>query len=246
MSILLESLNQSKDEKNADVPSVADSHFDDEMLSDEWLLKKLKTWRLFVVYLLVFVLVSVSFFYYYIRTTENKISELSIQLEEMMINNKVLMSNSPKNGLTKENDISQQSEKKLIKTQVRLPENSISGTSKTATIKSQYQPQKQKVSDATNSINRQSKRLISEQAITPGKPTEFESLSEVEKNELPDLEIASYAVSSNPQKSFIVLNGAFYAQGEIIAPHLELISIDNDGIVIRYKGRFIRKKYSLQ
>jgi len=272
MSILLESLNQSKEDNKGDVPSVTDSHFDDEMLSDEWLLKKLKMWRIFSAYLLVFVIVSVSFFYYYITTSENKISELSLQLEQAMINNKNLISNNSKAILTKENDNSQQSE--LVQpieetngkessradnrfTEIKKTAITTTESSSSPTIKTQYQPQKQKANDSINSTNindisnsksstdRQSKFSDSGQSISPDKPTEFESLSEIEKSELPDLEISSYAVSSNPQKSFVVLNGAFYGQGEVIAPNLELISINKEGIVIRYKGRFIRKKYSL-
>jgi len=257
MSILLESLNQSKDEKNGDVPSVTDSHFEDEMLSDEWLLKKLKIWRLISVCLLICILISSSLFYYFIVTSENKIAKLNQQLEQSLVKNETLLASRSKVDLTQENN--KNSQGKLVQPrsettpiEVRVPE-----IENLPTQKIQYQPKKQVISEvvtpqntgdtiSSGSTNQQTAPSDSHQTIVPGKPREFESLSEAEKAELPDLEIASYAVSSNPQKSFVVLNGSFYGQGEIIAPHLVLVSINKEGIVIRYKERFISKKYSLQ
>ncbi len=68
MSILLDSLEKNKDEENNAVPDVHASHFDDEMLSDEWLLTRVKRWQ-YIALCLALALIT-SWFYFYFNTSK--------------------------------------------------------------------------------------------------------------------------------------------------------------------------------
>jgi len=236
MSILLESLKQSKTPDEGDVPSVADSHFDDEMLSDEWLLKKIRFWRLVAIALLIFVVTSSTFYIYYVLSTKDKIDQLQSEME---------LISRPELETKKTSTVG---EKKEEATQISTQASSEKEQQITASnAKQKYKPTKQKIirEKKVSSSSPVQESISSKSLVPSSKPIEFESLSEQERSEIPDLEINSYAVSSNANKSFVVLNGSFYGQGEIIAPHLVLVSIDKEGIVIKYKNKLIRKKYSI-
>ena len=84
MSILLESLKQSKSEESNDVPSLADSHFDDDMLSDEWLLARIKKWQLAVVMLAVVLVILFVSFIYQLNEAKAEITKLEIELTQLL------------------------------------------------------------------------------------------------------------------------------------------------------------------
>ena len=251
MSILLESLKQPKTPDEGDVPSLADSHFDDEMLSDEWLLEKIKFWRLVAIGLLILVAISSSFYLYYFLSTENKIVQLQAELELINTSKEAVKQTSVVSE--KDNEASKLNEQDLTeKVNSSSVSNSIDSNSSVSNIsvsnnKQKYQPTKQKlITEKTASpVAPVQEKVHLKNVNLSSKPVEFESLSEQEKAEIPDLEINSYAVSSNEKKSFVVLNGSFYGQGETIAPYLVLVTIDKEGIVIRHKNKLIRKKYSI-
>ena len=250
MSILLESLNQFTDHSpNKGVPSVDDSHFDDEMLSDEWVLKKLFYWKIVSAILLVALLASWTSFYFYSPSFKNKlnhpiskleeqapVSETQKQQDNTIDNEKVA---KPEKEISSEHVVAE----KLIETAevANAPQRTLDQ------LKQKYQPKKIEKSIGNAPVEKSivKNKLQQKDLSQNGQVTEFDSLTEAERQELPELEISSYAVSSNPDKSFVVLNGSFYGQGEAIAPHLVLISIDKEGILVRYKGRLISKKYSL-
>jgi len=245
MSILLESLNQSKpstgNSPDSGVPSVDDSHFDDEMLSDEWLLKKLQFWKIISAILLTALLVSWTVFYFYSSNTAKMVDQSVSEAEN-------------KEPSKTEADVS-----KVIVDQMSNDEE-VKATNKPEIIssltKEKYQPKKMEENNVLTPAEKNNSTVPVEKKLGGGSSwkkdiktsepvIEFDSLNEMEKQELPELEISSYAVSSNPAKSFVVLNGAFYGQGETIAPFLILISINKNGILLKYKGRMISKKYSL-
>ncbi len=250
MSILLESLNQSTDHTpNKGVPSVDDSHFDDEILSDEWILKKLFYWKIVSAILLLALLASWTSFYFYSPTSKDKLDHPISKLEEQTA--------SPDTQKQRDNTVGNEEISKLekkISSDSVVVESTI-GTTEIANkplksldqTKQKYQPKKieKSISNAPVEKSTAKNRLQQKDSSQNGQVTEFDTLTEIERQRLPELEIDSYAVSSNPDKSFVVLNGSFYGQGETIAPHLVLISIDKEGILVRYKGRLISKKYSL-
>ncbi len=262
MSILLESLNQPQNSEdvlpNSDVPSVEDSHFDDEMLSDEWILKKLLLWKFISALLLLILLASwVGFYFYPNNTAEN--------LEKAPIFKQQKFPDSSKNKPIMTTDIEHASESLIdlghnaetdVESEKIVSVNASELEQNTENIKQKYQPKKLKLSTGLSQVSKKQAEATNSQLTSPptflqkeaeqtSETVEFESLTELEKQQLPELEISSYAVSSNVDKSFVVLNGAFYGQGETIAPHLVLVLIDKEGILIRYKGKLIRKKYTL-
>jgi len=226
MSILLESLKQSKKTSDNDVPSLDDSHFDDEMLGDEWLLKKVRFWK--AISAILFAALLVSWFMIYIDYSATRVLS-DVQETHSKVDDKVTQMPLPE----KEKEATPAIEKKAANDQavyqpkrIEKPINEIKQVKQVSENNSVTQkPQQQ--STATNKI------------------IEFEALPESTLSEMPDLEIASYAVSNNVKKSFVVLNGAFYGVGETIAPHLVLIAIKQEAIVVKYKGQLISKKYSL-
>ncbi len=249
MSILLESLNQTKHSHDAlsgnSVPSVNDTHFDDEMLSDEWLFKKIFFWKIISGLLLVVLLGSWVGFYFYSGNSKDKVDSQFFKLEQQnkMIAAKKLPDNMLETKLPSQKGINHKPQQVTDNKQA----DAIATDETSAPIKEKYQPKKIKPSNKPNGFEKAiAKPLVTQNASHQAtQVVEFESLSDAEKQELPELEISSYAVSSNTKKSFVVLNGAFYAQGETITPHLVLVSIEKEGILMRYKGRLISKKYSL-
>jgi hypothetical protein len=240
MSILLESLKQSEKPEHNDIPSLSDSHFDDEMLSDEWLLARVKFWKTAAfgtLFLLVLVLVAGYFYWPKIEASPTEISPSSIT-HTINPNPSASLSHSK---LSEAADLRQSDSVK----------NSLNNISKDQQIP-KYQPKivvTKRESKISNRFSTEKYPVNQEAAISKlaqnKLPISFESLNAQERREFPELAINSYAVSSNPAKSFVVLNGAFYGPGETIAPHLKLVLIDDDGIVISYKNRLIRKKHEL-
>ncbi|MBV1907875.1 MAG: general secretion pathway protein GspB [Kangiellaceae bacterium] len=253
MSILLESLNQSSKAGEQGVPNLADNHFDDEILSDEWQLKKVKFWKM-VSFFLVTVLIVIVFFFYQVVTQLSDQSVLILNLQNQTMNVRALTDiNSGEQQVPAEpvndTDIKPESNMKVEK----LEANTIGSVAATnqpeKTLKRKYTPAKVTVNNREQSVQTvstpQVKSMDSIGSDMGAAITEFESLSVAEKQQMPELEISSYAVSSNSKKSFVVLNGAFYAQGEIIAPNLVLVSIEKESIVVQYYQQLIRKKYGL-
>lgn len=269
MSILLESLNQSQTEERKSIPSVDDSHFDDEMMSDEWLLAKVKFWRHTSFVLCVLLLTSLAALFFVMNSLPQQQSAASFS-KDVGSENELGDTQAPtlvaeekrveSNLATKTND----EPKKTNSAKASADELS----HQQGVIKQVYKPTKKSIESnnqsQTSGIANQSKSDLSanesasqvssnstgtvngaDSGTATKESTEFEGLSNSEKSELPALEISSYAVSSNPNKSFVVLNGSFYGPGETIAPYLTLVSINKEGIVVKYKGRLISKKYSL-
>lgn len=244
MSILLESLNQDNQSSNknqsSEVPGVGDSHYDDEMFSDEWLLEKLKFWKIISGILVTALIISWVGFYSY--SSRN----IDIEVDSIVVSKDILL--QEKQTVIDESKVMAFPVSKSQQAEIGQIENEQTENEQT---KARYQPKKiEKVVSSTPSQSQSKKKSAfkntTKKIMDSNKPpVEFESLSESEKTEFPELDISSYALSSNVDKSFVVLNGVFYGQGETIAPHLILVSIDKSGILIRYKGQLIRKKYDL-
>lgn len=260
MSILLESLRQSSDKHGNDIPGVEDSHFDDEMLSDEWLLAKLRLWKI-VCATLVLALAITSMGW--ILSASQPVSDSS----EPNVEIATKQANKSNEGITGklENQSSSEPLEKQKEFGALEVKSSVERQPDTLPVRQKYVPKKveqpvvaNSSSDTKSSVINQPQtqaRLKSNATVSQSKSTgfetatdsvvDYESLSQQQQSEMPELEISSYAVSSNNKKSFVVLNGAFYGHGETIAPNLVLISIEKESIVVRYFDQLIRKKYGL-
>lgn len=238
MSILLESLVQSDKENNdleKNVPNVDDSHFDDDLFNDDELLKKISFWKFFSLGLLSLLVISWGWFYRAIpavinsQTSSEKTVAVKVLTDKK--NQSVIKLSNIENNKKQSNKAEQEKE--------------ITSLEKTT-----YQPKKIQIKSEMNSEfemgdKTKTNTLEKTDNSSNNRIEEFESLSDELLSEMPELEISSYAVSSNAKKSFVVLNGAFYAEGEVISPNMTLIKITKENIVVNYKNRLIRKKYSL-
>ncbi len=255
MSILLESLNQAKTQDETHVPTIADSHFDDEMLSDEWLLSRVKFWKMTAIALatVLFLVLVTAYLLWpnFSGDTEYSVKQ-TISIEKTTTP-KIVKSQEPTEvqidlkteTLSKVEEVLTDSQ---LKSNLNVTANR--GSSETSrNPREKYQPKIIKQETTSRAVQNRVKYISSpnqgqtELAITDT-PVNFESLSVEEQQRFPELKINSYAVSSNPSKSFVVLNDIFYAQGETIAPHLVLVAIDNNSIILNYKNKLIRKKYA--
>ncbi len=268
MSILLESLKQSTDNKDKDVPGVGDSHFDDEMLSDEWLLAKLRMWKLISALLLVALIVTTTGWIMSRTESHHFTNNADLQAQQQSETNLVADTATQKSSAESTVTNRSQEQQTLPATQASAIEQVAEDNSeqrKTSPVKQKYIPQKraqpvvttpQESSSSSKPASQipQNKPATNPQAQArqnvgatgaTGDIVDYESLSIQQQNEMPELEISSYAVSSNQSKSFVVLNGAFYGQGETIAPNLVLVRIEKESIVVRYFDQLIRKKYGL-
>ena len=244
MSILLESLKQSKKQEDNDIPSLSDSHFDDEMLSDEWLLDRVKLWKtaaFSLLSLLLLVLIAGYVYWPKVKTLP------AVILPSLAINETNVSSNADSIFST----TSDTGESDLSAPVIMAAGNLISSDPKEQKI-AKYQPkiverpfESQDHKEFSTQKNQANKQATISTGVQSNITVSFESLNAQEKREFPELAINSYAVSSNPAKSFVVLNDAFYSEGETIAPHLKLVLIDDDGIVVSYKNRLVRKKHEL-
>ncbi len=259
MSILLESLRQTSDNKGNEIPGVGDSHFDDEMLSDEWLLAKLRTWKLICALLALALLVTSIGWFMSATQTKSRSSEIQLpSVSEQSTKARELPAKPSQNQLPSKQPASQ---KEFGALEIK---SSVEQQSKSQPVKQKYIPKKveqpvrssstKNTGLANNSPSQSSTPAKSNSVVQTSKPIgsaatdsviDYESLSSQQQSDMPELEISSYAVSSNSKKSFVVLNGAFYGQGETIAPNLVLVSIEKESIVVRYFDQLIRKKYGL-
>ena len=255
MSILLDSLKQKKDDEGMTIPSVHDSHFDDEMLNDDALIKSNQLWKLTSI--LLFIILSFSWIYFYLGISRN--SESSTNINFRLTEDKPIIE-QPRN-LAKRNT-SETTETNLNKEYISRTSsvlvNNKSNDGNDNSRRNQYQPQKRKIFEGNVSRVSFSKQNIV-QKNEPSRPfsnSDFANSLYSSKNaisydelstelliELPNLKIDSYAVSSNPKKSFIVLNGSFYGVGETIAPNLKILSIDEKNVLFKYKSQLIKKNY---
>jgi len=273
MSILLESLNQPKKPSDHDIPSVNDSHFDDEMLGDEWLLKKLKFWKMvsgLLLIVLVFSWVLLFFFPKALIGIHDSHSELvddtkqkgykqnelkresqaveSAVVEDVIVGNSVVENSVVESSVVESSVSEKNAAKNSAVEKLDLKEKSVYQpkkiqTSKTLTSKENKQSKQSTQTSIDTKSETQAKNEVEFEAND--KVIEFESLPEAIILKMPELEISSYAVSTNVKKSFVVLNGAFYGVGEMIAPHLVLVAIKQEGIIVKYNGQLISKKYNL-
>jgi len=227
MSILLESLEQKDNQTDSSIPNLGDSHFDDEMLSDEWLLEKLKLWQQIAFSLIFLLLLSWGYFLLTPKEEKQPVSKMTANIGSKLpvnvnqnINEQSKQLDSPINQLNKRK---------------QLPK------SKTAAVnKVSYKPQKISNNEASkNSNNRTSDKQLGKE----NSKADTAQVVGLDSAGFPENNISSYAISDNAKKSVVVINGRFYSQGEFVMPEVKLIAIKKEGILLEYKGQLELKKY---
>ncbi|MDQ7048672.1 MAG: general secretion pathway protein GspB [Enterobacterales bacterium] len=228
MSILLESLEQKGNLADDGIPNLGDSHFDDEMLSDEWLLEKIKLWQQIASALAFLLLISWGYFF------------LSLASVDKQLDLKVISNSEPKlpvNASQKSNlqtrELADPADQ--LSKQNQLPKSQQAGANKVS-----YKPQK----ISKNAVSPESNnRLKNNQRGNKKSKLESTKLISLDSAGLPEINISSYAISDNVKKSVVVINGQFYSQGEFVMPGVKLIAIKKEGILLEHNGQLELKKY---
>ncbi len=245
MSILLETLNHQSNEQqktSTDLPNVHSSHYDDEMLGDERLFRQLKLWRLTCFILLITLIVSWSFFW--ITSTGSVIDNQRQDNFTKQLNGKELT------GHSESKNESIQSIAKVETAPVISTE--IPDKTKEITQKPTYVPQK-RVVDNTPERSKIIKPTTNTQKAEKPKPVNRKNQNfelAIYKEELPSellelfplIVINSYVISDDAEKSFVIMDGAFYKINQVIAPDLTLRQITAEQIVVEFYDQLVKIK----
>lgn len=79
-----------------------------------------------------------------------------------------------------------------------------------------------------------------EMAADLGSAVSWESLSSEEKKRFPKLEVNSYVVSKNPNKSFVIMKSRFYKINQFITADLILRDITQTHIMIEFNDKLVK------
>ncbi len=198
------------------------------MLSDEWLLEKLKLWQQIAFSLIFLLLLSWGYFFLAPKDEEKQpVSKMTTNIGSKLLVNV--------NQDIKEQSKQPTSPINQLNKHKQLPK------SKTAAVnKVSYKPQKISDNEAPkNSNNRTSVKQLGKE----NSKADTAQVVGLDSAGFPEINISSYAISDNAKKSVVVINGRFYSQGEFVMPEVKLIAIKKEGILLEYKGQLELKKY---
>ena len=249
MSILLESLSQDNKPPNNNVPDIHSTHFDDEMLGDEWLIKRVKVWRLASAVLLIVLVASWLFFYL-------QLSSSSFQAETVG-HEALIVTDVPKKQqqLVESSVVENQPvlEEKLLEEQRPIEKASPNSkmVNKNEFTMQNYAPQKREnssksVSAADVNISSPSVKSVAASKVKSGDNSAVgtallvNELSEDLQSKFPKIEINSYVVADSAKDSFVILDGGFYKIDQVIAPDLILRKIANQEIVVEFHSQLVK------
>ncbi|TQV87700.1 GspB domain-containing protein [Aliikangiella coralliicola] len=260
MSILLESLSKESPSKQQDIPDLHASHYDDEMLGDEWLLKRLRVWQIATAILLVLLLISWSYFLFSgknidssstsadiatvtaesnKRSSPSDISDKTIERLKQTAEVSETKSSEPKsNGAKAEN---------FEKTQTDSQSTDKNKLNRTTQV---YKPQKRRPQEtAENSSQNATQSTVSNTTSGQNAASNtskkiatimFDELSIELQQQFPQISINSYVVAEKPGDSFVILDGDFYKINQVITPDLVLRGITSEHIVVEYRSYLVK------
>ena len=232
MSILLETLNQdeSSDEKakskaDSSIPDIHASHYDDEMLGDEWLYKKLKYWQLATYSLVVLLLTSWSYFY------SNQISVPTKKVLVQTVNQAPGVATETMEAIAK-TEPQNKPEVPLTDNRVEIKESNKTNL--------QYVPKKREAKI-------ENKQAFLVETVEPAKEAVQNSVSVLLEElplqlqqQFPQININSYVVSNNEQDSFVILDGSFFKANQTIMPDLILRKINKENMLIEFHSYLVK------
>lgn len=237
-----------------------DSHFDDELLGDEWLIKRTRLWQLASGCL--FILLVASWVYFYNQFNDDKTPQ-SVDLEQSLqadsLTQKYIQPETVRQEtLTSSSTVSDP--QASPKSQAELGNNNYQSTESnrqqtgvsTYSEKKVYKPQKRlppvtrneqpaqrSLLDQKNSnvVSSPKPRNSQARSNTSNATLSLEELPQDLRSQFPNIEINSFVVAENPQDSFVILDGSFYKINQVIAVDLVLREIGKDAIVVEFKGQ---------
>ncbi|WP_444995466.1 hypothetical protein [Aliikangiella sp. IMCC44359] len=246
MSILLESLTQKSNSgdtatEQEKVPDIHAAHFDDELMGDDWLRRRLKVWQLLSAALSVALITSWVFFYF-LQVDEPPVVKASI-VDKAQANTDDEIKSTQKINTTNtniENDA-----------QVNGSDVIVSDTTDDNSInKSIYKPTK-RTKPAPSSVSQKPASTNPMTAVENVSKVDAQTkknmpvitqaeLSDELKSQFPNLVIDSYVVAATPADSFVILDGSFYKLNQVIAPDLILRDISKQHIVVEFHSQLVK------
>lgn len=266
MSILLESLNKEPTDQENQVPDVHASHFDDDMLGDEWLLRRIRMWQVLSFLLIVVLVISWVSFYGQLDQAQSKSAELIAEnsaLKSQLKNESQVDTTASSNTQleNKASDISLGTNTKVqpeAQSEAAAPviestpvdthsqaSNSVA-TDEPKNNKLQYVPKKRQPRDAETAVSKSSisSRKTPSQMVSndtsQGTILSKEELSSELLSQFPNIEINSFVVAENADDSFVILDGSFYKVNQVIAPNLVLREISKQYILVEFHTQLIK------
>ncbi|MCW8876768.1 MAG: hypothetical protein OQK51_06890 [Kangiellaceae bacterium] len=263
MSILLESLSQKEEtaspDKKDDVPGLHSTHFDDEMLDDEWLLRKLKMWRLVSIASVILLTVSWIYFIFNWSTSEqivsDNITESNIrQQKQATPENKPLTKEiaSTENGAAQKTEVEKESVRpnNLTSQETEVVPGAIDKREvyqpkkREAKLHSQPQHQSQTRKDKPSGTVSVSAENITNLANNQRATFLLEELPSSIQQDFPELTLGSYVIADEKDKSFIILNSSFYKVNQVIAPEMVLRDITQQHILVEFRSYLVKIPHS--
>lgn|GEM_PF-3133619 len=255
MSILLESLSRETPQKDNGVPDIHANHFDDEMMGDDWLIRRVKKWRIIATVLFFALMASWLFFFLSVdfsakyafesepttpdqSITDQTTTDQTVDESARAADNKPL-SNVATLPIDKPSTVESQSHKQS--------QNQSDFSAEPTVVKETYQPKKRESVLLTTPTEKTSKsekaagKIATDNASkSTGTALTLEELSDELRSQFPNIEINSYVVADSREESFVILDGGFYKIDQVIAPDLILREITQEAIVVEFRSQRVK------
>lgn len=246
LSILLESLSQQNKDSNLhshQVPDVSDSHFDEQVFDDSGLYRRVRLWRLSAITLLLLLLASWSYFVLKLDKAEVGRSEVNKVIGKVVndeaINITAEVSEQPAKTTPPRRVYKPQ--KRQLEAGAQIQHNNVQDNPE---IKQDVQFDAAKTSAATQNNQLVPVAADSPQVKAPGAAILKEQLSADLQSQFPQIEIDSYVVADSAEKSFVILDGAFYKVNQVIAPDLILRDISRTHLVVEFHSQLVKLPFN--
>lgn len=256
MSILLESI--ARENTNAsELPTINSLHFDDEMLGDDWLQKRVRRWRNISLLLSLILISSWALFAWYWLNLPSAPEALVAKSENSQATahpSTMAQGESP----SLEPQQTEGSSSGSAQATERLTDSRLTNNLPTTASpeKQHYKPQKitsapvekasppaQKTEPVASENTGQQSVTLNESRNKPagsaGRITPEQLPPELQQS-FPHLAINSYVVAEQAEDSFIILDGGFYQIGQVISPHLVLREIGRDELVVEFHEYWVK------
>ena len=251
MSILLESLNKEAPSQDAQVPNMHESHFDDDMLGDEWLLRRVKLWQFIAIVAIIGVAISWIGFYHHldkVQSLSNKLetenSELKSQLNKALqtastLAAKANLNQAPVNA--SQNVATASPVNTPVASEQATPAADAESVNKQQYVPKKRQPVKRPKPVAVDSgTSKETTPATVANNTSQGGAVSKEELSADLYAQFPNIEINSFVVADNPKDSFVILDGSFYKENQVIAPDLILREISKEYILVEFHTQLVK------
>lgn len=254
MSILLDHLSQQQkdSEKNANnniaqhgLPDLAVSHFDDELLGDEWLMRRAKNWRLIAFILALLLIFSWSWFAYYFFKADLEQKEAEQQKTEQQTANQ---KNSDQQSLLAPPESEKNSQ--MVEASSSNVEKAPNSNRQQPAIKKAFKPEKRPAKSIENSHRSNSPakqpQFVEKSASQKQTLVLLEELSSEEQQDFSQVNINSYVISDDADKSFIIMDDQLFRVNQRVTEKLVLRGITAEHIIFEYQSKLVKMSLGKQ